>query len=135
MSRSPRRRPTRGARQQQRATTRQLARQQDVLRVLLQQRGKPLAVDVLAKRVGVSERTVERDLERIRSARLPLRGRGGSGGGVWLDVTRARSSLSLSDEQVMALLLVIDEIDADLPETLGQVRDLLRSQLADPRLF
>lgn len=103
--------------------------------MLLAQRGEPLAVDVLAERVGVSERTVERDLERIRSARLPLRGRGGSGGGVWLDVTRARTALTLSDEQVMALLLVVDELDAELPETLAQARDTLRSQLAEPRLF
>ena len=103
--------------------------------MLLAKRGEPLAVDVLAERVGVSERTVERDLERIRSARLPLRGRGGSGGGVWLDVTRARTALTLSDEQVMALLLVVDELDAELPETLAQARDTLRSQLAEPRLF
>ena len=53
---------------------------EDVLRVLLEQRGEPLAVDALARKVGVSERTVERDLERIRSARLPLRGRKGSPG-------------------------------------------------------
>ncbi len=103
--------------------------------MLLEQRGEPLAVDALARKVGVSERTVERDLERIRSARLPLRGRGGSGGGVWLEVSRTRSPLKLSDEQVMALLLAVEGIDADLPETLSQARDVLRGRLAEPRLF
>lgn len=119
---------------QRRSLSRQLARQQEVLRTLLAQR-RPMAVEALAEALDVSERTVDRDLERLRAAELPLRGRGGSGGGVWLDVTRSRTPLALTGEQIMALLLALDGLEADLPETLTETRDLLRAQLRDPRLF
>lgn len=92
-------------------------------------------MDALAERLGVSERTVERDLERLRAARLPLRGRGGMGGGVWLDVSRARQPLRLDDDQVMALVLALDFLDADLPERLVQTREQLRNLLDEPSLF
>ncbi|MEL4358380.1 MULTISPECIES: HTH domain-containing protein [unclassified Luteococcus] len=135
MSRSARRLTPKPRPTDPRTASRQIARQQEVLQVLLDQRGEPLAVDALAERLGVSERTVERDLERLRSARLPLRGRGGQGGGVWLDVTRSRGALRLDDDQVMALVLALDFLDADLPERLLQTRDQLRRHLADPSLF
>lgn len=135
MSRSPRRLTVKPRPTDPRTTSRQIARQQEVLQVLLDQRGEPLAVDALAERLGVSERTVERDLERLRAARLPLRGRGGHGGGVWLDVTRSRAALRLDDDQVMALVLALDFLDADLPERLLQTREQLRRHLADPSLF
>ena len=118
-----------------RGASRRLARQQSLLAVLLAQRTRPVAIDVLAGRLGVSERTVERDLERLRASQLPLRSRGGKGGGVWLDVTRTRAPLTLTDEQVMVLLIALDGIEADLPPALAETRALLRAQLNDPRLF
>lgn len=116
-------------------SSRRLGRQQRVLQVLLQERGRPLAVDAVAQKVGVSERTVERDLEAMRAARIPLRGRGGFGGGVWLDVTRASTPLQLSDDQVMALLLVLEDLGTQLPDGLNDTREQLRQHLEDPRLF
>ena len=136
MTRTPRRRKPRPAHPADpRTLARQLARQQEVLHVLLAQRGEPLAVHALAQRLGVSERTVERGRERLRAARLPLRGRGGTGGGVWLDVSRARQPLRLDDDQVMALVLALDFLDADLPERLVQTREQLRNLLDEPSLF
>lgn len=103
--------------------------------MLLQQRGEPLGVDALAARLGVSERTVERDLERLRAAQLPLRGRGGQGGGVWLEVTRTEAPLRLDDHQVMGLVMALEALAMPLPSPLADAQAALREHLDDPSLF
>lgn len=128
----------RSTRRRQRQTSpdaRRLHRRQEMLRVLLDQRGRPLPVEDLARLLGVSERTIERDLEALRAARLPLRGRGGTGGGVWFHVAGTTAPLRLDDDQVMALLLMLDALGTALPTRLVDTREELRRHLDDPRLF
>lgn len=128
--------PSRRSRRRKRRTSRpqNLSRQLQVLEVLVAEHGHPISVKALARRVRSSERTVERDLESLRDARLPLRGRGGSGGGVWIEVTRGDKALRLDDVTVMGLVLALGEVDA-LPQQLLTARERLLKLLDDPTLF
>lgn len=118
-----------------RVSSRRLARQYALVTLLIEARGDARPMDWLARELGVSVRTVERDLEALRAARLPLRGRGGSRGGVWLDAHRASTPLDLSPAQVAALLVSLESLDANLPPQYETVRETLLRHLTGPRLF
>lgn len=121
--------------QPRRPSTRQLSRQYALVTLLLEAKGSPRPVDRLARELMVSERTIERDLEHLRAARLPVRGRGGARGGVWLEVTKTRTPLDLSPAQVAALMIALDRLDVELPAQFSTVRDELSRHLTGPRLF
>ena len=129
-------RPDRSGRKQpRRPSTGQLARQYALVALLVEAKGNPRPVDALARDLMVSERTIERDLEHLRAARLPLRGRGGARGGVWLDVTRHAAPPELSPAQIAALLVSLDHLGVELPTQFQMIRDELLRQLTGPRLF
>uniref|UniRef100_UPI002636A06F helix-turn-helix transcriptional regulator n=1 Tax=uncultured Georgenia sp. TaxID=378209 RepID=UPI002636A06F len=67
-------------------TLRRVERQQRLIETLPATRGWR-TVASLARDLGVTSRTVERDVERLRQAGVPIVARPGPGGGVRLDVT------------------------------------------------
>jgi len=71
-------------------TLRRVERQQRLIETLPATRGWR-TVASLARDLGVTSRTVERDVERLRQAGVPIVARPGPGGGVRLDVTPGRT--------------------------------------------
>ena len=62
-------------------------------------------VGALARDLGVSERTVRRDLATLRGRGLPVTGEPGPGGGVRLEGPRGLTAVHLAAEDVVALWL------------------------------
>lgn len=118
-----------------RTVSRQLARHLRIISELLDERGRPIQADELAERIGVSLRTMERDIEQIRAAGLPLHGRGGRKGGIWLDVSREHPEVRLDVEQVLGLLLALGAHPQSLSGPMTQTTEALHAQLEGPRLF
>lgn len=54
--------------------------------------------------MGVSSRTVERDLERLRDVGIPFRSTPGRSGGHTLEVARSRHELTLDTAEVAAII-------------------------------
>lgn len=63
------------------------------------------AVDELAREMGVSRRTLLRDLAALRARGLPIHGEPGHGGGVRLDAERGAVAVHLSLAEMIALWL------------------------------
>ncbi|MCC2335408.1 helix-turn-helix transcriptional regulator [Cellulomonas wangsupingiae] len=66
--------------------------------------GGTLTARVLADRVGVSTRTVERDVERLRDAGVPFTTRPGRGGGIALAPARRTAVVELDAGEIAALV-------------------------------
>jgi predicted DNA-binding transcriptional regulator YafY len=75
------------------------------------------AVGDLAAELGVSRRTLLRDLATLRDRGMPIRGEAGPGGGVRLDGDRGLSAVHLSLEEVVAIWLAarLSRAASDLP--------------------
>jgi predicted DNA-binding transcriptional regulator YafY len=78
-------------------------RRDDLLRVLRRQ--GQVTVPALARELGVSERTIFRDLNAIRARGFSVDGSAGRGGGVALDADSVLLSAQLGTSEVVALLL------------------------------
>ena len=74
---------------------------------LLRRRNNATA-DELARELGVSVRTVFRDLDAMRTRGFAIDGTVGRGGGVQLDPTTVLLTTQLTTEEVVALLLSDD---------------------------
>ncbi|PUA78996.1 helix-turn-helix transcriptional regulator [Nocardioides currus] len=84
---------------------RRVERQQWLVERLYAAHGALLVLDDLARELGVSARTVARDVARLRDAGLPLESRQGRDGGVRLDVTPDRlRAVDLDLPEIAALL-------------------------------
>ncbi len=90
----------------------------------LQERGKTTASN-LAGALGVSRRTILRDLDALSLSGVPVLAEGGPGGGVWLDPSY-RTSLTGMKESELRTLLVAG--DARLLDDLGWGKEYLESQ-------
>lgn len=66
-----------------------------------------LTVGSLAERLGVSPRTVERDLATLQAAGLPLAHQRGPGGGYSIDARRALPPLVLTPGEAAALVVAL----------------------------
>lgn len=77
--------------------------------------GRPVSAARLAERFEVSRRTIERDLDALRRAGLPLYAESGRRGGAVLDPGGGgRAVLSLAADEVTALLLAATAV-GDIP--------------------
>jgi predicted DNA-binding transcriptional regulator YafY len=75
----------------------------------------PVSAASLARRFGVTPRTIERDLAALRAAGLPLYAHNGrTGGQVALD-QRGSSVLSLSAAEITALLVALAAVGPSMP--------------------
>jgi predicted DNA-binding transcriptional regulator YafY len=77
-----------------------------VLRLLALLRGTDATtVEVAADALGVSGRSVLRDLAELRAAGYPIRGEAGRGGGIRLEGDRGVTAVHLAQDEVAALWL------------------------------
>lgn len=101
----------------------------------LQERGKTSAAR-LAGELGVSRRTILRDLDALSLAGVPVLAEGGPGGGVWLDPAYRNSLTGMKEAELRTLLVAGD---ARLLDDLGwgqTFRDTQRKlRAALPRRF
>lgn len=83
---------------------RRVERQQELIQRLHAAHGTRLQLNTLADDLGVSARTLARDVERLRLSGVPLRTHRGRGGGVSLSHTGALSPLTLDLPEAAALI-------------------------------
>lgn len=83
---------------------RRVERQQALIERLHAARGEPLRLEELARELGVSVRTVARDVERLRASGVPLDARQGRGGGVRLLPTGTVNPIVLDLPELAALM-------------------------------
>jgi predicted DNA-binding transcriptional regulator YafY len=98
----------------------------DVLKVLLAEREVTTAAD-LATDLGVSVRTVQRDLATLRESGMPIEGDRGRGGGVRLERGWSLGRVHLNESEALGLLLsltIAEKIGS--PLLLGDVRSITR---------
>lgn len=67
--------------------------------------GEPTTVEALAERLGVSGRTVRRDLATLRETGMPIESEPGPGGGVVLRQPRGVAAVHLADDEIVTLWL------------------------------
>jgi len=84
-------------------TLRRVERQQRLVEFLGAVR-EPVSSAALARRLGVGLRTVERDLARLRESGVPIESMPGTYGGHQLPRTAAPNPVSLTFEEVAALM-------------------------------
>ena len=90
----------------------------------LQDHGKTTAAR-LAAALGVSRRTILRDLDALSLSGVPVLAEGGPGGGVWLDPAYRTSLTGLKEAELRTLLVAGD---ARLLDDLGWGQAFLESQ-------
>ncbi|MET0384456.1 MAG: WYL domain-containing protein [Polyangiales bacterium] len=88
-------------------------------------------VDVLAQELGVSPRTIHRDLAALRDRGIPVTGESGPGGGVRLEGDRGVTAVHLTLAEVVTLWLSarLSQAASDLPWS-GAADSALRKLLA-----
>jgi len=83
---------------------RRVERQQAIVERLHGTRGTRVRQEQLAHELGVSVRTVARDVERLRLSGVPLQMHPGRGGGVSLRTTRTPAPIEFDLPEVAALM-------------------------------
>ncbi len=83
---------------------RRAERQQQLIELLVAAGHTHVSTGELARRLAVSRRTVERDIERLRDVGVPIRSRPGRAGGHGLDVPRARHQLTFDTAEIAAII-------------------------------
>ncbi|UGS25130.1 YafY family transcriptional regulator [Microbacterium resistens] len=100
----------------------------DVTRRMLEllsalQTGREYAGAELAAQVGVSERTLRRDVERLRGYGYPVRTRPGPGGGYRLVSGRSLPPLLLEDDEAVATQVALSVLGAMAGDSPGSLTD------------
>lgn len=83
---------------------RRAERQQQLIELLVNAAPSRLSTPEIARRLHVSPRTVERDLERLRDVGVPFRSVPGRFGGHILDVARTHHQLTLDTSEITAII-------------------------------
>src|SRR3954451_2470652 len=76
---------------------------------------RPLTVAALAARFEVSTRTVQRDLQALMEAGVPVRTTAGRGGGWAIDPEMSLSPIHFTAEEASALVVALAAVDASAP--------------------
>lgn len=95
---------------------------QNLLLSLLREQGRSTG-DTLAATLGVSKRTVYRDLGTLIERGVPIRTEGGPGGGIWIDETA-----QVSAEQQHPASAVADEADETIEEAIARYERSLQAE-------
>lgn len=112
-------------------TLRRVERQQRLVEILVDQHGVPRPTEHLARSLGVSERTVERDLARLRDSGLPIRSKRGPGGGSWLVVPRRRTPIEFDIAELAALTSTLVALGPTATDSAASAMRKLVSALTD----
>ncbi|MFO1251771.1 MAG: HTH domain-containing protein [Inhella sp.] len=80
--------------------------------VLALDEDKPISAPALAQRLGVSQRTVYRDVRRLQDAGVPVVSEPGRGGGLRLMPGFRMAPLALTRSETLALTLAIEQLRA-----------------------
>ncbi|HZW27052.1 MAG TPA: HTH domain-containing protein, partial [Trueperaceae bacterium] len=88
----------------------------------LQGRGVKTAAE-LASQLGVSERTVRRDIARLMELDLPVETHQGRGGGVSLPSGALLTAVRFTDDELLALVVGLKAAVAGADETLGRAAE------------
>lgn len=94
---------------------------------------RPVAAQSLADRFGVTRRTIERDVEALRLAGLPMYGQVGRGGGSAMLPTQERTLVSLSTAELVSLIVAAHVVQgAPYSVAASTAIDKLLGALAEP---
>jgi predicted DNA-binding transcriptional regulator YafY len=106
----------------------------DALLQLLRRRGEWTVAD-LAHELGVSRRTILRDVNHLRARGFDIRGMSGPGGGVHLEATSVMITSHLDTDEVVALVLsvAISRATTWIPFADGAERALAKIEAALPK--
>jgi len=106
----------------------------DTLLTLLRRRGD-WTVDDLAHELGVSRRTILRDINHLRDRGFDIIGMSGPGGGVHLEATSVMVTSHLDTDEVVALILsvAISRATTWIPFAAGAERALAKIEAALPK--
>ncbi len=88
-------------------TLRRIERQHALIEELRRQRGAPRSGSDLATALQTARRTIERDIERMRTAGIPITVQRGPGGGYSFNAPSTTVSLVLEPGEVAALLVAL----------------------------
>lgn len=113
-----------------------MARTDRVLELLTRLRGREATtVGALAGELGVSRRTVLRDLATLRARGEPITGEAGPGGGIRLEAERGVTAVHLAPGEVVSLWLAarLSRAASDLPWDAAAERGLAKLRASLPR--
>ncbi len=86
---------------------RRVERQHALIEALRARAPRTTTGHLLAERLGVAVRTIERDIARLRDAGVPITVRSGPGGGYRLDTSSSLAPLSLTPGEAAALVVAL----------------------------
>jgi biotin operon repressor len=112
---------------------RRVERHQRIVEILVAA-GESVSAAVLADRLGVGLRTVERDVRRLREAGVPLQTRRGRGGGITLPVTRGVRRVDLDVGEIAALLASLASLGPTVTDVATSANTALVAALGDAPL-
>jgi predicted DNA-binding transcriptional regulator YafY len=111
-------------------TLRRVERQQRLVEILVARHGVPASTGELARAVGASRRSVERDLARLRDSGVPVRSRRGPGGGTWLALTGRAAPLTLDVAELAVLISSLVALGPTTTPSAGSAMNKLLAALA-----
>lgn len=114
-------------------TLRRVERQQAIIELLHLRHGERVRLELLAREFGVSVRTVERDVERLRTSGVPVEMTRGRGGGVSLRRWGSTAPVVLDVPEAAALIAGLTALGPSAG-TSGEsaMRKLVAALAADP---
>lgn len=83
---------------------RRVERQQSLIERLAAAHGERVPLERLAEQIGVSARTIARDVDRLRSSGVPVRAHPGRGGGVSIATVRDIAPIAFDLPEIAALM-------------------------------
>ena len=91
-------------------TLRRVERQHTLIEVLRRRRGESLTARWIAAELGVTPRTVERDVRRLRESGVPILVSRGPGGGYRFEARTDPGAVSLSHAEIAALIVSLSAL-------------------------
>ncbi|GAA5074567.1 putative DNA-binding transcriptional regulator YafY [Thermocatellispora tengchongensis] len=117
---------------QQHLVLRRVERQHALIEVLRARAPRTTSGRLLAERLGVAVRTVERDIARLRAAGVPIKVRPGPGGGYALDTRPSLAPIALTPGEAAALVVALVAVGPYASASARSAMDKLLSALHAP---
>ncbi|MGP4022769.1 helix-turn-helix transcriptional regulator [Actinomadura sp. 3N407] len=110
-----------------------MERQHRLIEELRLRSGPYVSAGELAETLGVTTRTVERDVAELQDAGVPVRARRGSGGGYGLDLRPALPPLTLTPGEAAVLVASLTAVGPRASATAQSVMGKLLDVMCDRR--